>query len=203
MHGRASAQAERARRGTPHGAGRELLPTCDGALYRDKTVAVIGGGDSAIEEAMFLTKFAKKVYIIHRRDKLRAVQVVQQRAFDNTKIEFVWDTVVHEIQGAERVENIVLFNRKTEKPFDLAVDGVFIYVGILPNNHLVESRIELDTAGFVLTDETMHTNIPGIFAAGDIIHKVLRQVVTAVADGATAAFSAERWIQENLGKFTF
>jgi len=185
------------------GRGVSYCATCDGALYRDKTVAVIGGGDSAIEEAMFLTKFAKKVYIIHRRDKLRAVQVVQQRAFDNTKIEFVWDTVVHEIQGAERVENIVLFNRKTEKPFDLAVDGVFIYVGILPNNHLVESRIELDTAGFVLTDETMHTNIPGIFAAGDIIHKVLRQVVTAVADGATAAFSAERWIQENLEKFTF
>ena len=183
------------------GRGVSYCATCDGALYRDKVVAVVGGGDSAVEEAMFLTKFAKKVYIIHRRDQLRAVHAVQQRALANDKIEIVWNTVIHEIQGEERVENLSLFDRKQEKHFELTVDGVFIYVGIIPNNELIESRIELDPQGFVLTDDSCHTNIPGIFAAGDIIHKVLRQVVTAVSDGATAAFSAEKWITENMEEF--
>ncbi|MCD4829474.1 MAG: thioredoxin-disulfide reductase [Candidatus Cloacimonetes bacterium] len=179
------------------GRGVSYCATCDGALYRDKVVAVIGGGDSAVEEAVFLTKFAKKVYIIHRRDQLRAVHAVQQRAFANEKIEIVWNTIPHEIQGDERVENLRLFNRVKEESFDLAVDGVFIYVGIIPNNGLVKSLVELDEQGFVHTDLSCHTKTPGIYAAGDIVHKVLRQVVTAVADGATAAFSAEKWIEEN------
>jgi len=179
------------------GRGVSYCATCDGALYRDKVVAVVGGGDSAIEEGIFLTRFAKKVVVIHRRDQLRAQQIIQQRAFKNEKMEFVWDSVVQEIIGETKVEKLEVFNRKTQSITYIPVDGVFIYVGILPNNELLESRIELDSAGFVLTDEYMHTNVPGIFAAGDIRHTVLRQVVTATSDGAVAAWSAEKWIIEN------
>lgn len=182
------------------GRGVSYCATCDGALYRDKTVAVIGGGDSAVEEAMFLTRFARKVYVIHRRDELRAVWTIQQRARKNPKLEFVLDHIVQEIIGDETVEGVLTFNRKTNESRLINVDGVFIYVGILPNSALLESRVNLDPQGFVLTDEAMHTNVPGIFAAGDIVHKVLRQVVTAVNDGAVAAFSAEKWIAENLDK---
>ena len=185
------------------GRGVSYCATCDGALFRNKKVAVIGGGDSAVEEAEFLTRFADRVYVIHRRDKLRAVHAVQERAFRNKKIEFIWDTVVHEIVGDIKVDKLILFNKKKNLMFDLKIDGIFVYVGIIPNNALIESRIELDPQGFILTDDNRQTNIPGIFAAGDIVHKVLRQVVTAVSDGATAAFSAEKWIQENLGNFDF
>jgi len=183
------------------GRGVSYCATCDGALYRNKVVAVIGGGDSAVEEALFLTKFAKKVYIVHRRDELRAVKLVQDRAFKNEKIEFIWNSIVQSVDGGDYVEKIHLFNRKTEKLSEVEVDGVFIYVGIIPNNELVESRVNLDPQGFVIVDESMHTNIPGIYSAGDINHKVLRQVVTATADGAIAAFSAEKWIEENEDNF--
>jgi thioredoxin reductase (NADPH) len=183
------------------GRGVSYCATCDGALYRDKVVAVVGGGDSAVEEAMFLTRFAQKVYIIHRRDKLRAVKIVQERAFKNEKIEIIWDTVIQGIDGGDQLEKIHLYNRKTEKFNTLPVDGLFVYVGIIPNNELIESRIDLSEQGFILTDEEMHTNIPGIYAAGDIVDKPLRQVVTAAGEGATAAFSAEKWIQENVDKF--
>jgi thioredoxin reductase (NADPH) len=183
------------------GKGVSYCATCDGALYRGKTVAVIGGGDSAIEEGMFLTKFADKVYVIHRRDALRAQYIIQQRAFKNPKMEFVWNSVIQEIKGDTKVAEIEIVNRKTDKISFLKTDGVFIYVGILPNTGLLESRVLLDTAGFVLTDEYMHTNIPGIFAAGDIRSKVLRQVVTATSDGAIAAWSAEKWIAEHQDEF--
>lgn len=179
------------------GRGVSYCATCDGALYRDKVVAVVGGGDSAIEEAMFLTRFASKVYIIHRREELRAQQIIQQRAFENPKMEFIWNTVIQEIKGETRLEALELYNRKTQQISFLKADGLFIYVGILPNSALLESRLDLDPGGFVLTDEYMHTNIPGIFAAGDIRSKVLRQVVTACSDGAIAAWSAEKWIIEN------
>lgn len=183
------------------GRGVSYCATCDGAFYRDKVVAVVGGGDSAVEEAIFLTNFAKKVYIIHRRDQLRAVHAVQQRAFNNKKIEVIWNSVIHSIEGSEQLEKLILFNRVKDEISELSVDGVFIYVGTIPNNQLVESRIKLDSSGFVLTDESMQTNIPGVYAAGDLVHKVLRQVVTAVSDGATAAFSAEKWIQQNVEYF--
>ncbi len=183
------------------GKGVSYCATCDGALYRNKTVAVIGGGDSAVEEALFLTKFAQKVYLIHRRDKLRAVHAIQQKAFNNKKIEIIWDTVVQEIEGDSIIKNLILFNKKESKTTNLAIDGIFIYVGIIPNNDLVESKLDLDPQGFIITDDSRHTNIPGFFAAGDVIHKVLRQVVTAVSDGATAAFSAEKWIEENIDNF--
>jgi thioredoxin reductase (NADPH) len=179
------------------GRGVSYCATCDGALYRDKVVAVVGGGDSAIEEGIFLTRFASKVIVIHRRDQLRAQKIIQERAFKNPKMEFVWDSVVQEIIGEQKVEKLEIFNRKTQQLSYIPVDGVFIYVGILPNCELLESRIGLDSAGFVTTDEFMHTNVPGIFAAGDIRHTVLRQVVTATSDGAVAAWSAEKWIMEN------
>ncbi|MBM4399573.1 MAG: thioredoxin-disulfide reductase [Candidatus Cloacimonetes bacterium] len=183
------------------GRGVSYCATCDGALYMNKKVAVIGGGDSAIEEGMFLTKFAEKVFVIHRRDALRAQYIIQQRAFNNPKMEFVWDTVVQEIRGEQKVSELEIYNRKTEKISVLAVDGVFIYVGILPNTTLLESRLNLDANGFVITDEYMHTNIPGIFAAGDVCSKVLRQVVTATSDGAIAAWSAEKWVEEHQDEF--
>ena len=179
------------------GHGVSYCATCDGALYRDKVVAVVGGGDSAIEEGLFLTRFAKKVIVIHRRDELRAQKIIQARAFKNPKMEFVWDTVVQEIHGEAKIEKLELVNRKTQQISFVPIDGVFIYVGILPNNELLESRLELDSGGFVITDENMHTNVPGIYAAGDIRHTVLRQVVTATRDGAVAAWSAEKWIMEN------
>ena len=177
------------------GRGVSYCATCDGALYRDKIVAVVGGGDSAVEEAIFLTKFAKKVYLIHRRDQLRAVKIVQERAFKNEKIEFILDSVVREVKGKDFVENLILYNKKKKKTSTLKVDGVFIYAGIIPNNQLIASKVKLDEQGFIITDETMHTDFPGVYAAGDIVHKVLRQVVTAASDGATAAFSAEKWIE--------
>ncbi len=183
------------------GRGVSYCATCDGALYRNKIVAVAGGGDSALEEGMFLTRFAQKVILIHRRDKFRAVQSIQDRAFKNPKMEFLFDTVVQEIQGQERIEGLEIFNKKTNVTSVIPVNGIFIYVGILPNNSLIESRIALDSQGFIITDAEMHTNIPGIFAAGDIIQKVLRQVVTAVNDGAVAAFSAEKWIEANIDNF--
>ena len=183
------------------GRGVSYCATCDGALYRNKIIAVVGGGDSAIEEAIFLTKFAEKVYIIHRRDELRAVKIVQERAFKNDKIEFIWDSVVQAIEGGNFVEKVILYNKKTEKISEVPVHGVFIYVGIIPNSGLLESRIKFDRQGFIETDNSMHTEIPGVYAAGDVTHKVLRQIVTASSDGATAAFSAEKWIEENKDKF--
>lgn len=184
------------------GRGVSYCATCDGALYKNKIVAVVGGGDSAVEEALFLTRFASKVYIIHRRDELRAQKIIQQRALNNPKIEMVWDTVVQEIQGDSMVDKLEVYNRKTRDIGYIPVDGVFIYVGILPNNELMESRIDLDEFGFVITDEYMQTNVPGVYAAGDIRHTVLRQVVTATSDGATAAWSAEKWIIENYDDIT-
>lgn len=182
-----------------YGKGVSYCATCDGAFYRDKTVAVVGGGDSAVEEAIFLTRFAKKVYIIHRRDQLRAVQIIQERAFSNPKIEMIWDSEVQSVNGEQFVDSLTVYNKKEEKRWDLPVDGLFVYVGTLPNNELVESRVEMDEAGFIIADEDMHTNVPGIYAAGDILSKKLRQVVTAVADGAIAAWSAEKWITYHQG----
>jgi len=183
------------------GRGVSYCATCDGALYRNKKVAVVGGGDSAIEEGIFLTKFAEKVYVIHRRDELRAQYIIQQRAFKNPKMEFIWDTVVQEIKGESKISELELYNRKTDKVSFLPVDGIFLYVGILPNTSLLESRVTLDAQGFIITDEFMHTNIQGIFAAGDVRSKVLRQVVTATSDGATAAWSAEKWVEEHEDEF--
>ncbi len=180
------------------GKGVSYCATCDGAFFRNKTVAVIGGGDSAIEEALYLTNLAKKVYIIHRRDQLRAIKILQDRALSNDKIEFVFNAIVKEIQGDKFVNGLLLENRQTKQLNRLDVDGVFIYVGVTPNTSFIEDIIKLDENGYIITDEKMETNIAGIFAAGDIRVTPLRQVITAAADGAIAASAAQKYIESKL-----
>lgn len=177
------------------GAGVSFCATCDGPFYRGKTVAAVGGGDSAIQESIFLTRFAEKVYVIHRRNELRAARIIQERAFENPKIEFVWDSVVTEIKGGDYVEAVSVKNVKTGEIKDLAVDGCFIWVGILPNTEFLGTAVKTNEAGFIITDERMQTNVPGVFAAGDVRATVLRQVSTAVGDGAIAAVCAEQFIE--------
>ncbi|MEW6726957.1 thioredoxin-disulfide reductase [Desulforudis sp. 1088] len=176
------------------GRGVSYCAVCDGAFFRDQVVAVVGGGDAAVEEAHFLTKFASKVYLIHRRDELRAAKSLQERTLGNAKIEPLWSSVVTEIKGENAVEAVTVKNLKTEETFDLKVDGVFVYVGIKPNSYIVEGLVELDKTGFIMTDEHMQTSVPGIYAAGDVRKKPLRQIVTAVADGAVAAIAAEKYL---------
>ena len=161
-------------------------------------MAVVGGGDSAISAAIYLTKLASRVYVIHRRDALRATKVVQDKAFANPKIEIVWDSVVHEIIGSDTVEIVRVKNVKTGKLSDLPVDGVFMYVGLIPNTKFLTGQINLDPQNYVPVTANMETNVPGVFAVGDVTAKLLRQVVTAVGDGATAAFAAEKYIEDNF-----
>ena len=177
------------------GRGMSYCAVCDGAFYQDKTVAVVGGGNAAVEEGVYLTKFAKKVYIIHRRDELRADKIVQERAFANEKVEFVWNSVVKEIQGADTVNNIVLENVKSGEISDLAVDGVFAYIGFTPNIKDINGQVEQDSNGFIITDSTMKTSVEGVFAVGDVRNTPLRQVITASADGAVGAVYAGKYIE--------
>ena len=178
------------------GRGVSYCAVCDGAFYRDKTVAVVGGGNAAVEEGCYLTKFAKKVYIIHRRDQLRADKIVQERAFKNEKVEFIYDTIPVEIQGNDCVENFVVKNVKTGETTNLAVDGVFPYIGFAPNVEHINAQLEQNEAGFIVTDETMQTSVKGVFAAGDVITTPLRQVITAAADGAVAGCFAVKYLEE-------
>ncbi len=178
------------------GRGVSYCAVCDGAFYKEKTVAVVGGGNSAVEEACYLTKFADKVYIIHRRDALRADKIVQQRAFNNPKIEFVWDSVVKEIKGSQLVEKLVIENVKTHDVFELAVNGVFPYIGIVPNIDFINGQLEQDKGGFIMTDETMKTSLDGVYAVGDVRHTPLRQVITAASDGAVGAVYAAKYVEE-------
>ncbi|WP_027363676.1 thioredoxin-disulfide reductase [Desulfotruncus alcoholivorax] len=179
-----------------HGRGVSYCATCDGAFFKDKIVAVVGGGDSAVEEALYLTKFAQKVYIIHRRDELRATKILQQRAKDNGKISFLWNTVVEQINGEATVKEINIKDVRSGEKKSLQVDGIFIYVGTRPVTETLKGLIDLDERNYILTDENMCTSRPGIFAAGDVRKKSLRQVVTAVADGAIAAVSAEKYLEK-------
>ncbi|KAF1084677.1 Thioredoxin reductase [Sporotomaculum syntrophicum] len=179
-----------------HGRGVSYCATCDGAFFRDKEVAVIGGGNSAIEEALYLTKFASKVHILHRRGELRATKILQQRALEHEKIVMHWNSVVESISGQATVNEITVKDVRSEETKPLAVQGIFIYVGTQPVSALVTGLIKLDERGYIITDENMHTSQPGIFAAGDIRQKFLRQVVTAVADGAIAAVTAEKYIED-------
>jgi thioredoxin reductase (NADPH) len=178
------------------GRGVSYCATCDGPLYRNRKVAVVGGGDSAVEEALFLTRFAEKVYLIHRRDKLRATQLLQSRTFENKKIEFVWDSVVTEIRGGKSLESVVTKDVKTEQISELGIDGLFVYIGTIPNSDLFEEDIQRDKRGFIITDQDMATSIEGVFAAGDVRSKLLYQIATAVGDGATAVFAAEKFIED-------
>lgn len=183
------------------GRGVSYCAVCDGAFYKDKVVAIVGGGNSAVEEAIYLTKFASKVYIIHRRDELRADKIIQDRAANNEKIEFVLNSVVCEIQGQDLVNNLILKNTKTDEMFNLAVDGVFPYIGITPNVENISGQITQDKAGFIITDETMKTSIDGVFAIGDVRKTPLRQVITAASDGAIAGVYAVKYI-ESLKEIT-
>jgi len=179
------------------GKGISFCATCDGALYRDREVAVVGGGDKAIEEAIFLTKFAKKVYMIHRRDELRAVEILKDRAFKNKKIEFLWSSVVEKFTGRDRLEEVLVRNKKENKTYKLKVDGVFEYIGWKPNSKLVKDLVKLDKKGFIITNSQMETSLPGIFAVGDVRNTPLRQVITAVADGAVAAMYVDRFLSKS------
>lgn len=178
------------------GKGISFCATCDGALYKDKVVSVIGGGDSALEEALFLTRFAKKVYLIHRRDKLRAAKILQERAFSNEKIEPIWSHVPVRVIGKDIINALELKSRVSGEKKILEVDGIFVYVGLKPNTQFIpENMLELDERGFIVTDCEMRTNVAGLFAAGDVRAKFLRQVSTAVGDGATAQHAAERFLE--------
>ena len=177
------------------GRGVSYCAVCDGAFYKDKVVAVVGGGNAAVEEAIYLTRFASKVYLIHRRDELRADKIVQCRAFENPKLEFVFDSVVKEIVGEDCVKSLVLENVKSKELTNLSVDGVFPYIGISPNVDNFSGQITQDSKGFILTDDTMETSIDGVFAVGDVRVTPLRQVITAAADGAISAVYASRYIE--------
>ena len=179
------------------GRGVSYCATCDGPLFKNKDVVVIGGGDTALGEAAFLTKFANKVTVVHRRDKFRAAKIVQERAFGNKKIDIRLSSVALEIKGADRVEAVEIKDINTEKVTEIKTDAVFVQVGMKPNSDIVKDIVKLDEKGYILTDDGMHTSVKGIFAAGDVRKKLLRQVVTAAGDGATAAFNAEHYV-ENL-----
>ena len=182
------------------GKGISFCATCDAAFFEDFEVYVVGGGDSAVEEAMYLTKFARKVTIIHRRDELRAAKSIQEKAFANPKIAFMWDSVVVRVDGDDLLNSMTVKNVKTGELTTVEADeedglfGLFGFIGYNPNSKLFEGMLEMEN-GYIKTDDNMHTNIPGVFAAGDIRVKSLRQVVTACADGAVAAVAAERYLQ--------
>ena len=178
------------------GSGVSYCATCDGAFFRGNEVAVVGGGDVAVEDALFLARLCKKVYVIHRRDSFRAAKTLVSRLVSTENVEIIYDSVVKEIQGKFKVESLVLTNKKTEEERTVALDGVFIAVGMLPETKAYEGLVELDGAGYIKADETGITSCPGIFAAGDIRTKELRQVVTAASDGANAVQSVERYLAE-------
>jgi thioredoxin reductase (NADPH) len=179
------------------GKGVSYCVTCDGSFFRDKSVMVVGGGDSALEEALVLTKFAAKIYIVHRRSELRAIRILQERIHNNPRIEVIYNTVVQKINGRDRVQSVTLRSVESNKMWEVAVDGVFLYVGLIPNADFLNGDLARNEHGYLITGEAMETSIPGVFAAGDIREKGLRQVVTAVADGAIAAISAVKYVDEH------
>ncbi|MBI3930742.1 MAG: thioredoxin-disulfide reductase [Chloroflexi bacterium] len=179
------------------GRGVSYCATCDGPLFQDKAVAVAGGGNAAITEALHLAKFASRVIVIHRRDQLRATAILQERAFAEPKIEFLWDTTIEKIEGENFVKRLRLKQVKTGEKSTLEVAGVFVSIGFKPDTDYIKNVVPLDIVGHVITNEKMETEIPGVFAAGDIRHDSARQAVTAAGDGATAAIYAERFLTEN------
>jgi thioredoxin reductase (NADPH) len=178
------------------GRGVSYCATCDGFFFREKDVVVVGGGDSAIEEAIFLTRFVNRVRVIHRRDELRAGEALKQRAFKNEKIEFIWDSVLEEIIGEDKVTSVLARNVKNDETFTLDTDGVFIFIGHIPNSDLFEGQLTLDESGYLITNDRMMTSVPGVFAAGEIQDPVFRQITTSVGQGAAAGMMAERWLEE-------
>ncbi|MEW6567599.1 MAG: thioredoxin-disulfide reductase [Chloroflexota bacterium] len=177
------------------GRGVSFCATCDGFFFRGKNVVVVGGGDSALEEGLFLTRFAQAVRVVHRRAQLRAGETLKKRALANEKMSFIWDTVVEEIRGDAKVQSVLLHNLKTNETHELATDGVFIYVGHFPNSDLFRGQLEMDERGYLITDRQMMTTVPGVFAAGEIQDAVYRQVATSVGQGAAAGMMVERWLE--------
>lgn len=179
------------------GKGVSYCAICDGAFFRNQVIAVVGGGDAAVEEGAFLTKFASKVVIIHRRDKLRAAKIIQDRAFANDKIEFIWDTVVESIEGNDtKVTHLNLKNNKTGEKTKLDVGAVFPFLGFIPNSNVTREKLRTDNGGYIITDFKMETSIKGIFACGDCRAQLVRQITNAVGDGTTAAVAAEKRLEE-------
>ncbi|MBU5668338.1 thioredoxin-disulfide reductase [Peptoniphilus sp. MSJ-1] len=184
------------------GRGVSYCSTCDAAFYEDEDVYVVGGGDSAVQEAIFITNFAKKVYIIHRRDELRASKDLQEKAFNNDKIDFIWNSQVKEIKGDKIVNEMILENTKTGEEKSIKSDspfGIFVFIGYIPQTDLFKDKVEITEDGYIKTDSEMRTNVPGVFAAGDIRQKTVRQVVNAAGDGAVAAMNAQKYIDEEEG----
>lgn len=184
-----------ANEGRLRGRGVSYCATCDGFFFKDQPVAVVGGGDTAVEEAMYLTKMCSSVTLIHRRDELRANKLAQSRAFANDKLHIIYDTVVDEIVGDEKVTQLKLRNKKTDATSTLDVNGVFIFVGYLPNDAFLPPELEVNEQGYIITDEEMATNIPGVFAVGDVRQKKLRQVTTAVGDGGAVMHGIEEYLR--------
>jgi thioredoxin reductase (NADPH) len=183
------------------GKGVSYCATCDGPMYRNREVVVVGGGDTAVQEALFLTNFVKKVTIVHRRNRLRATKILQKRALSHNKIEFAWDCVVEEISGGDVVQKVKLRNVKSSADYrEIPADGVFIFIGLTPKTDIVRGIVDLDKGGYIIVDANMQTSARGIFACGDCVSKRLRQVVTACGDGATAAFSAQLYVEEVKGE---
>jgi thioredoxin reductase (NADPH) len=178
------------------GRGVSYCATCDGPFFTGKKLAVVGGGDTAVEDAVYLTRFADEVSVIHRRDRFRAAKIIQERAFANPRVKVIWDSVVDSIEGDTAVERVSVRNVKSGRTSHLAVDGVFILIGQVPDTAFLAGQVTLDESGYIPTDEEMRTNLPGVFAAGDVRQKSFRQIVTACADGAIAARSAEKYLEE-------
>lgn len=180
------------------GRGVSYCGTCDAPFYRDQVVVAFGGGDTAAEEAEFLSKFAKKVYLVHRRDELRATALLAERVKANEKIEILWSHVPLAVQGEGQVQSVRLKDLKADKEYDLTTDGAFVFVGTTPNTAMLDGLVEMDPGGFVRVDPNQQTSVPGVFAAGDCCSKLLRQIVVAAGEGAVAAFAAQRYLEGNL-----
>jgi thioredoxin reductase (NADPH) len=180
------------------GRGVSACATCDGFFFRNKDVVVIGGGDTALEEAIFLTKLAKSVIVIHRRNELRATKILQQRAFQNPKISFLWNTIVEDIIGQNKVEGIKIRNTKTDKVTEINCDGVFIAIGHKPNTEIFRGQVEIDDRGYIRRYEETKTNIPGVFVAGDVQDYTYRQAITAAGSGCKASLDAIKYLELNL-----
>ncbi len=179
------------------GKGVSYCATCDGPFFKNQIVAVIGGGNTALQEALYLTKFAKKVYLIHRRDAFRATPILQQRVKENPKIEIIWNTVLKEIKGKDSVEGVVTYNRQTGEEGFLEVAGVFIFIGHEPETEWLKGVVELDEKGFILVNQNMETSLKGVYACGDCISKPFRQIINACGEGAVAALSAEKYLESS------